>query len=98
MRVSAIGRSAAIAALVLACTGCASNQVGTVAGDMVGGTAWVAVKGTTAIFKGTKFAVVTTGRTVKGAATGIDQEFSKPDAAKAAQAKAAPQKVASLSQ
>ncbi len=92
------GRSILVAGLLLSCAACASQQVGTVAGDVVGGTAWVAVKGGKALFNGGKFAVKTTGRTVKGAATGIHEEFDKPAAPKTAQAKADPQKVASLSE
>jgi hypothetical protein len=61
--------SASLAALALACSGCnsTSKQAGSVAGDVVGGTAWVAMKGATLA-----------GRTVKGAAHGVHEEFSKP--------------------
>ena len=90
---------ATLVALALLCAGCASQQVGTVAGNVVGGTAWVAMKGGAAVWKGGKFAVKTTGRTVKGAVKGVNEEFSQPAVpAKTAQAKAAPQKVASISE
>ncbi len=86
-------------ALALLCSACASQQVGTVAGNVVGGTAWVAMKGGAAVFKGGRFAVKTTARTVKGAANGVHEEFSRPGGApsRTAQAKAAPQSVAALS-
>ena len=86
------------AAVALMCSACASQQVGTVAGNVVGRTAWVAMKGGAAAFKGGKYVVKTSARTVKGAAHGIDEEFNPPGgaAAKSAQAKANPQKVASL--
>jgi hypothetical protein len=90
MAVKALSRrvaSTAILVLAMLCTACASSskQVGQVAGDVVGGTAWVAVKG-----------AVLAGRTVKGAAHGVHEEFSTPS--KADQAKAKAQTVASLSQ
>lgn len=72
------------AAGALSLGGCAS-QMGEVAGNVVGGTAWVGVKGSKAVFKGGKFAAKTTGRTVKGAAVGIHDEFSKPKEAEVQQ-------------
>ena len=87
----------ALAGAVLALTACsgAGGPVGTVAGDAVGGTAWVAMKTTKLAFKGGKFAVKTTGRTFAGAARGVHEEFSsKPDGD--AQAKTASEKPAKV--
>jgi hypothetical protein len=82
---------AAIFALAGACSGCAgaAGPIGTAAGDVVGGTAWLGEKGAKLAFRGGKFAAKTTGRTVKGAANGIHEEFSKPDDSKAAAARSA---------
>ncbi len=67
---------AALGAMI-ALQGCAST-IGKAAGYTVGGAAWVGVKGSKLAWKGGKLAAKTTGRTVKGAATGIHDEFSKP--------------------
>jgi hypothetical protein len=58
--------------------GCAA-AMGTVAGDLVGGTGWVAMKSGKLALKGGTFAAKTTGRTVVGAAKGVHEEFSKPN-------------------
>ena len=73
MRVRLIIGGAALIALA----GCAA-PMGEAAGNVVGGAAWVGVKGSKLAFKGGKFAAKTTGRTVKGAAVGIHDEFSRP--------------------
>jgi len=68
------------AAALLALAGCAA-PMGEAAGNVVGGAAWAGSKGAKLAFKGGKFAVKTTGRTVKGAAVGIHDEFSpQPEA------------------
>jgi len=95
MRIRALPLALAGAALALAACSSASAPMGTVAGNAIGGTAWVAVKTTKLAFKGGKFAVKTTGRTVKGAAKGVHEEFSsKPD--EEAQTKAAAAKPAQV--
>jgi len=98
MSILAFRRPIAIAALALGCTACAAGgaSMGKVAGDVVGGTAWVAMKGGSAAWKGGAFAVKTTGRAMVGAAKGVHQEFSKPQAVKTA--KASESQVAALSQ
>lgn len=82
---------AGAAALGLFLSACASSShaIGSAAGDVVGGTAWVAMKGGGIVLK-------TTARTMKGAARGIHQEFSSPS--QPAQAKTSQQKVAALSE
>ena len=96
-------RSIAAVVLTLFCAGCAA-QAGSTAGAVVGRTAWVAMKGGGLMWKGGTFAVKTTGRTVVGAARGIHEEFSSPEAkakaeaARAAKLKAEQSQVASLSQ
>ena len=77
--------------LAAACSGCAgaAKPIGTAAGELIGGTAWVTSKGAKLAFKGGKFAAKTTGRTVVGAARGVHEEFSKPEGASAAQTAAA---------
>ncbi len=92
-------RAAFVTALALCCAACAAAETGKVAGNAVGGAAWVAMKGGGLAFKGGSFVVKTTGRTVVGAARGIHEEFSKPQAAKVqTQAQAQPSQVAALSQ
>lgn len=81
MRIRALTALLAAAALLGGCShsGGAAAPLGTVAGDVVGGTAWLGVKGAKLAFKGGKFAAKTTGRTVVGAAKGVHEEFSKPE-------------------
>ena len=83
MRIAAL---VGVMALALACSGCAGSAkpIGMAAGEVLGGTAWVTQKGAKLAFKGGKFAVRTTGRTVVGAARGVHEEFSKPAEASAA--------------
>ena len=87
MRIQGLTRAVApiaVLALVLTCTACA-GPMGEVAGNVVGGAGWAAMKGGKAAFKGGKFAARTTGkgvkiagRTVKGAANGVHEEFNPP--------------------
>jgi hypothetical protein len=72
------------AAAAMALAGCAA-PMGEAAGNVVGGAAWAGVKGSKLAFKGGKFAARTTGRTVKGAAVGIHDEFSRPKEAEVQQ-------------
>jgi hypothetical protein len=81
MRIFAL---AAVLAFAAASTGCSSDKgaaapVGTAAGDVVGGVAWVGMKGAGLAWKGGKYAAKVTGKTVVGAAKGVHEEFSKPD-------------------
>ena len=98
-----VSRSMAAVALAFLCAGCAA-QAGSTAGEVVGRTAWIAMKGGGLMWKGGTFAVKTTGRAVVGAARGVHEEFSSPEAkakaeaARAAKAKAEESQVASLSQ
>jgi len=98
MSILVFRRSLAVIALGLGCTACAAGgaSMGKVAGDVVGGTAWVAMKGGSAAWKGGAFAIKTTGRAMVGAARGVHEEFSKPQAVKTA--KASQSQVAALSQ
>ncbi len=75
-------RAAATAAVLVAIglTGCAA-AVGTVAGDMIGGAGWAAMKTGKVAVKGGALAARTTGRTVRGAARGVHDEFSPKDGA-----------------
>jgi hypothetical protein len=78
-------KSIALAAILLTpavVAGCAA-PAGEVAGNVVGGTAWVVTKTGSLAWKGGKFAVQTTGRTVTGAARGVHQEFSGDKGAEA---------------
>lgn len=96
-------RTIVMIGLTLSCAGCAA-VAGSAAGNVVGRTAWVAMKGGGLMWKGGRFAVRTTGRTVVGAARGIHEEFSSPetrakeDAARDAKLKPEQSEVASLSQ
>ena len=84
MRTQVLVRAAApiaLFALTLACTACAA-PMGMAAGNVVGGAGWVAMKTGGVMFKGGKFAaketgkgVVMAGRTMKGAASGVHEEF-----------------------
>ncbi len=76
MRLDATGRAIAAIMLALACTACAKTM-GQAAGTVVGGATY-------AVFKGGSLAVKTTGRTFKGAAHGVHDEFSKKDQQKVA--------------
>ena len=84
MRSVALAALAAMAAAIVALMGgCASSggaaaPMGAVAGNVVGGTAWLGVHGAKLAWKGGKLAAQTTGRTVVGAARGVHEEFSKP--------------------
>ncbi len=82
MRIPALAAVLALAAICSACSssgGGAAAPLGTVAGNVVGGTAWLGMKGAGLAWKGGKFAAKTTGKTVVGAAKGVHEEFSKPD-------------------
>ena len=76
MRVRSCGL-AALLVLGLAISGCAA-PMGTVAGNVVGGAAWGAMKGGKLAWKGGSFAAKTAGKTVVGAAKGVHEEFSAP--------------------
>ncbi len=73
---------AAILVLSLGLGGCAASA-GSVAGNVVGGAAWGAMKGGKLAWKGGSFAAKTAGRTVVGAAKGVHEEFSGPKASSA---------------
>ena len=66
---------AAILILSLGLGGCAA-AAGSVAGNVIGGAAWGAVKGGKLAWKGGSFVGKTAGRTVVGAARGVHEEFS----------------------
>ena len=66
---------AAILILSLGLGGCAASA-GSVAGNMIGGAAWGAMKGGKLAWKGGSFVGKTAGRTVVGAARGVHEEFS----------------------
>ncbi len=70
---------AAILILSLGLGGCAASA-GSVAGNVIGGAAWGAMKGGKLAWKGGSFAAKTAGRTVVGAAKGVHEEFSEPKA------------------
>ena len=70
---------AAILILGLSLSGCAAGM-GSVAGNVIGGAAWGAMKGGKLAWKGGTFAAKATGRTVVGAAKGVHNEFSPQDA------------------
>jgi hypothetical protein len=69
---------AAIVILGVSLSGCAAGM-GAVAGNVVGGAAWGAMKGGTLAWKGGALAAKTTGRAVVGAARGVHGEFSGKD-------------------
>ena len=101
MRIPALAALAAAIGATLG--GCSSSSgaaapIGTAAGDLVGGVAWVGVKGANLAWKGGKLAAKTTGRTVVGAARGVNEEFSKPPVQPAATASASPSPVSQASQ
>jgi hypothetical protein len=83
MRILHAAATAAILGAALALCACAS-QMGTAAGDVVGGTAWVVTKTGSLAWKGGTIAVQTTGRAAVGAARGVHQEFSGDKAAESA--------------
>jgi hypothetical protein len=90
MRIQAL---AALAVLAAALCGCANSNgaaapVGAAAGNVIGGTAWLGMKGAGLAWKGGKLAAKTTGRVVVGAARGVNEEFSKPPPPPAATASA----------
>ena len=100
MRIAAL---AALAAMATALGGCASSSgaaapIGTAAGNVIGGVAWVGVKGAGLAWKGGKLAAKTTGRTVVGAARGVNEEFSKPPVQPAATASSSSGQVSQASQ
>ena len=70
-----LGGLAAILILGASLSGCAAGM-GSVAGNVVGGAAWGAMKGGRLAWKGGTFAAKATGRTVVGAARGVHEEFS----------------------
>lgn len=78
-----LGGLAAILVLSLSVSGCAASM-GTVAGDVIGGAAWGAMKTGKVAWKGGSFAAKTAGRTVAGAARGVHEEFSPKDEGDAA--------------
>ena len=78
MRIDLRG-AAAILVLGASLSGCAAGM-GQVAGNVVGGAAWGAMKGGQLAWKGGSIAAKATGRTVVGAAKGVHNEFSPPDA------------------
>ncbi len=69
---------AAILILGLCTSGCAASM-GSVAGNMIGGAAWGAMKGGKLAWKGGQLAAQATGKTVVGAAKGVHNEFSPQD-------------------
>jgi hypothetical protein len=69
---------AAILVLGLCTSGCAASM-GSVAGNVLGGAAWGAMKGGKLAWKGGEFAAKATGKTVVGAAKGVHEEFSPQD-------------------
>ena len=71
---------AAILILGVSLSGCAAASMGTVAGNVLGGAAWGAMKGGQLAWKGGSIAAKATGRTVVGAAKGVHNEFSPQDA------------------
>lgn len=74
---------AAILVLGLCTSGCAASM-GSVAGNVLGGAAWGAMKGGKLAWKGGQFAAKATGKTVVGAAKGVHNEFSPQDSNAAA--------------
>ena len=91
MRISALAALVAAAGVLGGCSSSsgAAAPIGTAAGDVIGGVAWVGAKGANLAWKGGKLAAKTTGRTVVGAARGVNEEFSKPPPPPAATASAA---------
>ena len=71
---------AAILILGVSLSGCAAASMGSVAGNVLGGAAWGAMKGGQLAWKGGTIAAKATGRTVVGAAKGVHSEFSPQDA------------------
>ena len=69
---------AAILVLGVSMSGCAASM-GTMAGNVVGGAAWGAMKGGQLAWKGGSIAAQATGKTVVGAAKGVHEEFSGED-------------------
>ena len=90
MRIN-FGGLAAILVLGGSLSGCAAASVGSVAGNVIGGAAWGAMKGGQLAWKGGSYAAKTTGKAAVGAARGVHNEFSGDDGAETAQAQAAPQ-------
>lgn len=70
---------AAILILGVGASGCAASM-GQVAGNVIGGAAWGAMKGGKLAWKGGQLAAQATGKTVVGAAKGVHNEFSPQDA------------------
>ena len=71
---------AAILILGVSLSGCAAASMGSVAGNVMGGAAWGAMKGGQLAWKGGSIAAKATGKTVVGAARGVHNEFSPQDA------------------
>jgi len=85
MRIT-FGGLAAILILGVSLSGCAASSVGSVAGNVIGGAAWGAMKGGQLAWKGGSFAAKTTGRAAVGAARGVHNEFSGDGATETASA------------
>lgn len=77
------GGLAAILILGVSLCGCAAGM-GSVAGNVVGGMAWGAMKGGQLAWKGGGIAAQAAGKTVVGAAKGVHGEFNPGDASGAA--------------
>jgi hypothetical protein len=80
-----LGGLAAMLILGVSLSGCAAGM-GSVAGNVVGGMAWGAMKGGQLAWKGGGIAAQAAGKTVVGAAKGVHGEFSPGDASGAANA------------
>lgn len=76
---------AAILILGVSLCGCAAGM-GSMAGNVVGGMAWGAMKGGQLAWKGGGIAAQAAGKTVVGAAKGVHGEFSPGDASGASAA------------
>ena len=74
-----LGGLAAILVLGASLSGCAAGM-GTVAGNVIGGAAWGAMKGGALAWKGGSYAAKTTGKVAVGAAKGVRNEFGGQDA------------------
>ena len=81
-----LGGLAAVLILGVSLSGCAAASVGSVAGNVIGGAAWGAMKGGSLAWKGGSFAARTTGKAAVGAARGVHNEFSGDDGAQTASA------------
>ncbi len=84
MRIN-FGGLAAVLILGVSLSGCAASM-GSMAGNVIGGAAWGAMKGGKLAWKGGSFAAKTTGRAAVGAAKGVHNEFSGRDSTETASA------------